>query len=218
MTKSYYEAGIRVLIFDFDGTLARQTLDFGHMRREATAAMAAYVPLPDRPELRTMELLALVGHETEAARQAQRAARDAIRRVEIEAAEESSLYPYVRPMLRRLGELGLSMAIATRNCSEAVSRVFPDAAEHCLVLTRDDVLRVKPHPLHVTTALDALGVAPENALMIGDHPMDIEAGKNAGTLTAGVATGDHSLEQLERCGPDYLAADGGELMRMLRIL
>lgn len=218
MPKSFTEAGIRALVFDFDATLARQAIDFDHMRREALAAAAAHVTLPDRPDLRTMELLALVGTATENTRNAQKAARDAIRKVEVAAAATSSLFPFVRPMLQRARELGLPMAIVTRNCREAVQTVFPDVTEHFTLLTRDDVPRVKPDPVHLTMALDRVRVMPEQALMIGDHPMDIEVGKNAGAMTAGVATGDHSLDDLRECGPDYLAADGGELMRMLRIL
>ena len=206
------------MVFDFDGTLARQTLDFAVMRREAVTAMSAFVVVPDRPELPTMELLALVGLATEAAREANRAARNAIRRVEVEAAAGSALFPFVRPMLTSLKARGLGMAVVTRNCSEAVRTVFPDIDRHSLLFTRDDVDRVKPHPEHLCRALAALGVAAEHTVMIGDHPMDIVVGKRAGTLTGGVATGEHSLEALRSHEPDFLAPDGEGLMRDLGIL
>lgn len=217
MAARYTEMGVTALVFDFDGTLARQTLDFAVMRREAAAAMAGHVAVPDRPELPTMELLALIGTKTAAARAARQAALAAVRRVEIEAAGKSSLFPYVRPMLARLRELGLGMGIITRNCPEAVSLVFPDVAEHCLLLTRDDVPKVKPDPGHLLQALEALGRRPENALMIGDHPMDIAVGKRAGSRTAGVATGGHSLEALLACSPDLAVPDGETLLRELGI-
>lgn len=214
----YRAQGIKALVFDFDGTLAIPTLDFATMRREAVRAMAAHVAVPDRPNLPTMELLALIGTGTEAARAAHAAALGAVRQVEIEAARRSSLFPFVRPMLGRLRELGLVMGIVTRNCPEAVAAVFPDAKEHGIVLTRDDVAHIKPDPRHLTDALALLRVAPENALMVGDHLMDIEVGKRAGTITAAVASGEHPREKLATAEPDYLAADGGELMRMLGIL
>ena len=209
--------GIKAFIFDFDGTLAQQTLDFKLMRREAVAALARFVSVPDRPELPTMELLDIVGEATEAARTARCAALEAVRRVESEAAKQSSLFPYVRPMLAALHAQGLVMAIITRNCPEAVRTVFPDIDAHSLLFTRDDVARVKPHPDHLLAAVDALGIEPEQALMIGDHPMDVMVGKRAGTFTAAVATGEHPLEALRTCEPDFLARNGNELMRRLGV-
>lgn len=214
----FQRRGIRALVFDFDGTLARQTLDFSVMRREALAAMARHVTVPDRPDLPVMELLALVGDATDAAVAARAAALEAVRAVEVRAARESSLFPFVRPMLARLGALGLAMGVVTRNCPEAVALVFPDAAAHCALFTRDDVSRVKPDPAHLVAALEQLRVPAAAALMIGDHPMDIEVGKRAGTLTGGVATGKHSLEELAACGPDFTARNGGDLMRELGVL
>ncbi len=216
--EEFRDKGIAALIFDFDGTLALPTLDFSVMRREAILAMKEYVAVPDAPNLPTMELLERIGTATDAALAARAAALAAVRRVETEAATRSVLFPFVRPMLARLKETGLAMAIVTRNCPEAVAAVFPDAAEHGPVLTRDDVPRVKPDPAHLFAALNLLRVAPAQALMVGDHAMDVEVGKRAKTLTAAVASGEHSLERLAACGPDYLAADGGELMRMLGIL
>ena len=214
----YRDRGIAALIFDFDGTLAVPALDFAVMRREAIRAMENHVTVPDRPDLPTMELLALIGTGTAAAKAARAAALEAVRNVEIEAAKQSSLFPFVRPMLARLRELGLGMAIVTRNCPEAVAAVFPDAAEHGPVLTRDDVPRVKPDPGHLIAALQRLNVPADNALMIGDHVMDIEVGKRAATLTAAVASGEHSLAKLAASGPDYIAPDGSSLMRLLGIL
>lgn len=217
MRKRYREMGITALVFDFDGTLAHQTLDFGVMRREALKAMAKHIDVPDRPDLPTMELLALVGTQTDRARAARCAALEAVRRVEVDAARESSLFPYVRPMIARIRDLGLDMAIVTRNCLEAVSTVFPDVLEHCLLLTRDDVAKVKPDPEHLLRALERLGREPQKAMMVGDHPMDIEVGKRAGSHTAGVATGGHSLETLRACSPDMAAPDGETLMHELGI-
>lgn len=217
MIPEYKRRGITALVFDFDGTLARSTLDFSVMRREAVAAMQQHVDVPRRPDLPTMELLGLIGTETEPARAARKAALKAVRDVEVGAARTSALFPFVRPMLARLKELGIAMGIVTRNCPEALALVFPDAADHCVVLTRDDVPHVKPDPDHLVRALERLEVLPEHAIMVGDHPMDITVGKRAGTLTAGVASGDHGLEELAACAPDYAEKNGAELMRRLGI-
>ncbi|MDR3073459.1 MAG: HAD family hydrolase [Deltaproteobacteria bacterium] len=218
MPPRYARLGIRALAFDFDGTLAVPTLDFAVMRQRALEAVARHVPPPAGPELPTMELLALVGTATEAARAARAAALLAVREVEVEAAAQSALFPFVRPMILRLKALGLGLAVITRNCPEAVMTVFPDIRDHCLLLTRDDVPRIKPHPDHLLAALEKLNAPPGNSLMTGDHPMDVETGKRAGSLTGAVASGEYSLDGLAAAKPDFLAPDGETLLRELEIL
>lgn len=211
--------GITALVFDFDGTLARQTIDFGVMRHEALRAMEQFVTLPQgAAEMRTMELLAQIGVATDAARNARDAALAAVRDVEIAAAKTSNLFPYVRPMLAALPKLGITAAIITRNCEEAVRTVFPDVRDHMPLFTRDDVKRIKPNPEHLEAALAALGVPPERTVMIGDHPMDVAVGKSVGALTAAVASGEHDMRSLAACSPDFIGEDGGEIMRILGIL
>jgi phosphoglycolate phosphatase len=137
----------------------------------------------------------------------------------VEAAAQSGLFPFTLSVLEALRAQGTAVAVVTRNCPEAVFRIFPALLEHvACVLTRDDVPRVKPHPEHINAALGIVGCEPGKCLMVGDHPMDIEAGKRAGTLTAGVASGDVSCECLREAGPDWLAQDVGELMRRRGVL
>jgi phosphoglycolate phosphatase len=54
--------------------------------------------------------------------------------------------------------------------------------------------------------------------MTGDHPMDVETGKRAGSLTGAVASGEYSLSGLAAAKPDFLAPDGETLLRELEIL
>ncbi len=211
----------KAVVFDFDGTLAVPTLDFILMRVRAMEALSAHSPVPVSTAQPAMEELARVCAllSPKAACEARAATLEAIALMEVEAATRSSLFPFVRPMLAAFRERSILCAVITRNCAAAVRTVFPDLDEHCsCLLTRDDVLHVKPHPEHLVRALAALRSSPEEALMVGDHPMDVQVGKRAGTRTAGLASGGTSLERLAQEGADYLAVDGGELMRMLGIL
>ena len=208
-------------MFDFDGTLAVQTLDFVLMRTRAMEALAPFLPqaaLPAKPTSPMMEelerLLSPLPAQTAAT--ARKAALNAARAVEIEAAQTAGLFAFTRPMLAALKAAGAKAGVVTRNCPEAVLTVFPDVAEYCgVVLTRDDVPLVKPHPDHLLRALDALGAPAGKALMVGDHPMDIAAGKAAGMATGGVAGGGTPLAGLAETGADFLADDAGRLLRDL---
>jgi phosphoglycolate phosphatase len=191
------------------------------MRAKAIEAMQRHGTVPERPELPTMELLALMGASLSATEE--RRLRDdvlaAVRAVEVEAARKSSLFPFVLPLFAACRDKGLSTGIVTRNCPEAVRIVFPEVESLCpCLLTRDHVPLVKPHPDHLLRALAILGKKPEEALMVGDHPMDIETGRSAGCRTAGVASGGTDLSGLAAEHPDYLAENAGCLIRALGIL
>jgi phosphoglycolate phosphatase len=56
------------------------------------------------------------------------------------------------------------------------------------------------------------------AFVIGDTPLDIQAGKGAGALTVAVATGTKSLEELQGHGPTHLFPDFRRSEDFLQIL
>ena len=68
----------------------------------------------------------------------------------------------------------------------------------------DTCVNHKPHPEPVERALGLLGVAPENALFVGDSPHDVESGRAARVMTVGVAWGAFSADELERAGADVV--------------
>jgi HAD superfamily hydrolase (TIGR01549 family) len=72
-------------------------------------------------------------------------------------------------------------------------------------------LRLKPAPDTVLAALAALDCGPSNALMVGDTPADILAGKAAGTRTCAVTYGFGAREALLQCAPDHMIEDFGQL-------
>jgi len=57
------------------------------------------------------------------------------------------------------------------------------------VVTREDTVRMKPHPMPIRLAAQQLGVSPEQCIMVGDTGVDIRSGKAAGALAVGVRSG-----------------------------
>jgi len=51
--------------------------------------------------------------------------------------------------------------------------------------------------------------------MIGDHPLDIQTGKAAGVMTAGVCSGNSSRDELVLAGADRVADDCQKLIELL---
>ena len=58
-----------------------------------------------------------------------------------------------------------------------------------VLITRNDVRRLKPHPLPVRMAAEKLGVSPQQCVMVGDTGVDVRSAKAAGALVIGVLCG-----------------------------
>ena len=65
----------------------------------------------------------------------------------------------------------------------------------------------KPAPDVILTALAALRARPQDCLMVGDSPADMEAGKRAGVRTCAVRYGYGKPEDLARFAPDFWIDD-----------
>lgn len=214
---------LKAIVFDFDGTLAIPTIDFNQMKLRAYEAVRLVYPqLPDLNGMPMLEWLTLAKEQAACDSphllpDMDKAAINAAKEVELEAAKKSDVFNWVRPLLTELIECDITPCIVTRNCAEAVRIVFPDVDDFCpVLLTRDDVPVVKPDPDHLHRALVLANCTPAEAMMTGDHIMDIHTGKAAGTLTAGVCTGEATRQELENEQPDFIATNCWELFQQLK--
>lgn len=189
------------------------TLDFASMKNEVEKIMAKYVPesvIRDLDDLYILEMVyAAESRLGPAGPTLREEVFDKLRELEVEGADEKALYPYTRDVLSALRRKGLRIGLITRNCRAAVEKVFPDVGGYVdAIAAREDVTVVKPHPDHVTAMLALLGhVDPTKALVVGDHPTDIHAGKAAGTATAGVLTGRTEKAVLVETGATFIIED-----------
>ena len=132
---------------------------------------------------------------------------------ELKAAARTLPFPETRRTLVGLRQAGKQIAVVTRNCSEAVVRVFDDIEQYCdIVLARDQVTHLKPDPRHVRQALDALGTNASMAAMVGDGRMDMSLGRELGMYCVGVLNGSSSEEQLINAGANLVIAEIHELL------
>lgn len=213
---------LQALLFDFDGTLAHLTIDFTRLRRSITALAEPFLgeePEPSPlPVLEWLDELAdeIRGFDHALGQEFHSRGRLVIQATELDAARNAALFPFTRPLLARLRASGIKTGILTRNSTAAVKVVFPDVDQCCdAFLAREDAPQVKPHPAHALAVLERLGVEPERALLVGDHPLDVETARRAGLLAAAVVSGHATREALAAAGPDYLAGDCEALLDQL---
>ncbi|MGC8493068.1 MAG: HAD family hydrolase [Syntrophobacteraceae bacterium] len=204
---------IDCFVFDFDGTLAELRLDFAAMKQQLNILGGRYLAcVPPEPFLPALEWVSYLEGEI-----GKRGADSAgfrsealalICGMEMEAAKSGALFPFTRPLLRMLRAKGVKTAIITRNSEAAVRVVFPDLSEFCpAFLARDHVRSPKPDPAHAMSALAYVRAEPRKAIMIGDHPLDIQTGKAAGMWTGGVCTGSATRSDLLAAGADWVSDD-----------
>ena len=75
--------------------------------------------------------------------------------------------------------------------------------------------RMKPHPEPLLYAAKAMGVAPQECLMIGDTTIDIRTGKSAGAQTVGVLCGFGTESELRRAGANMILRTTSDLLAVL---
>jgi pyrophosphatase PpaX len=128
------------------------------------------------------------------------------------------LYPGVAEVLAALRADGHPMAIVTSKFHAGAVKALTHVAciEHFgAIIGGDSAEFAKPRPEPVLLALEKLGRAPDNAIMIGDSPHDIRAGNAAGVETAAVLWGPFTREQLVPAEPTYWLGSIGELPLLL---
>jgi phosphoglycolate phosphatase len=78
------------------------------------------------------------------------------------------------------------------------------ANRFCVILGGDSTQKPKPDPEALYRAMDSCKAAASETAMVGDSPVDIQAGKSAGVTTCGVLGGFRPQEELEASGCDLI--------------
>ena len=214
---------IKTIIFDFDGTLAKLNIDFNEMRKAVEDLILSYgIEICELPKSHILEMIKIVQiaiHERSPKKSLNfyREANGIIENIEMKAAARGELFDDAKELLDVLKKQKISYGIITRNCARAVKIVFPDISHYCpAVVCRDDVKNVKPDPEHILTALTKLNSLSENTLMTGDHPLDIETGRNAGCLTCGVLTGRTLKKDFIEAGADLVLKKACNILNLIK--
>lgn len=129
-------------------------------------------------------------------------------------------YETVFETIKTLKEHGFKLGIVTTKIRDTVNmglKLTKLGQFFDVVVTLDDVDNAKPHPEPVLNALAQLDSKPEEAIMVGDNHHDVEAGKNAGTQTAGVSWSVKGREYISSYNPDYLLERMSDLLPIVGV-
>ncbi len=100
--------------------------------------------------------------------------------------EQTTLFPGMDQQLRNLEERGIAWGIVTNKPSrftEPLLRQLQLDKRCATTICPDHVSNRKPHPEPIYLACKQLDIRPADAVYVGDHRRDIDAGRNAGMKT-----------------------------------
>jgi pyrophosphatase PpaX len=111
----------------------------------------------------------------------------------------TALFPGAAETVRALKAAGHPIGVVTAKIEAGAERTLRHVGlrdQVDLIVAADTVEKSKPDPMPVRHALEQLDRAPAEAVMIGDSPHDLAAGRGAGTATVGVCWGAATREAL----------------------
>lgn len=127
-------------------------------------------------------------------------------------------FQHVPEVLAELDKRGIVMGVVTtkqKNTVEMGLRLCQIERYMRSVVTIEDVANPKPHPEPVLKAMKELSAEQETTLMVGDSRYDIEAAKQAGIDSAGVAWSLKGEEYLRQYEPTYMLQDMRDLLTIV---
>jgi phosphoglycolate phosphatase len=208
-------AGVRVLIFDLDGTLIDSKLDLAL----AVNATRESIGLPALAHERVFSyvgngaptLIRLALGEGASEEAVQEALKFFLQYYRAHMLDNTVLYPGVREGLEQLG--GREMAVLTNKpvrFSEAIIEGLGLARYFRFIYGGNSFERKKPDPMGVEVLLRDLQARPAEAMMVGDSEVDVKTARSAGIWACGVSYGLGS-ERLIEFPPDVLVDSLSEL-------
>ena len=216
------ERDIKLVIFDFDGTLAdtkeniiltfQMTMKELGVEIKSRQECAATIGL-------TLEDAFKVLYPGMAAEK-YILLRDTYRRIFKENRKilVPGLFPDVMETLEELRRRGYLMSIASSRQSPSLQSFLEDMKIAHLfeyAVGGDNVEHPKPAPDAVLQILRHYNLSAEEAFVVGDMPFDINMATNAGVKSCGVTWGNADAAQLRESGANYVIDKMSQLLEIL---
>lgn len=199
--------GLRLIVFDVDGTLVDSQADI--LAAMASAFDRVGLDVPTREQVLGIVGLSLDVAMSRLAPETDQKTRNVMvegykdayvaLRAQTGAAQSSPLYPGAREVLEQLHQIpDVLLGVATGKSRRGLDKLIQAHALDRVFVTQQvaDHHPSKPHPSMLFQAMKDTGVAPEDTAMIGDTSFDMEMARAAGVHAIGVGWGYHPVSAL----------------------
>lgn len=211
----------KLVIFDLDGTLLDTIGDLAAAGNHTLAEMG----FPQHPEDRfrqfvgngipkLIERMLPEGHD----RQTEEAAYERFMEYYSQhKCDHTKPYPGMAELVRELRANGVICGANSNKAHEFTQELIrlnfgEDITE---VIGFGAGFQPKPDPGAALEIIRRTGVAPEQALYVGDSNVDIRTGHNAGIAVCGALWGFRGYDELAAENPTYFARDAAELRKII---
>jgi phosphoglycolate phosphatase len=210
---------IDLILFDLDGTLVDSQIDVTNAINHALSSLGLATIAPDRLFAtvwdgiqKTFEKLLGPMDDVTCTR-----AVDLYREYYADhLLDNTRPYPGVPEMLEKLS--GKTMAVVSNKREIPVLHILEGAGIAIyfdMVVGGDSLPAHKPDPLPILHVLNRYRMPPDRALIVGDSPHDMAAGRAAGIGTCAVTYGYHPISQLIETGPEWTIHSIEELPNLI---
>jgi HAD superfamily hydrolase (TIGR01549 family) len=221
---------ISAVIFDLDGTLVTFSLDVKACRTEIINYLAEQEIPRELFSLKETGFDMLIKAEKHLKTKPttkttfpniKRKVHSIVEKHELMSAKVTKIFPGIPETLKSLKDMNLKLALCTISGKKATKFILERFnLEHFfdVVITRDQVSEVKPHPEHLEAVLDALNVLPQNSLLVGDSVKDVVCASRVNILSVGVTTGLSTKKNLVSSGANYIASSANDVTKLIQSL
>ena len=219
------DGAVRAVLFDMDGVLfdsmPNHAYAWSHAMTQFGLAMTAEEAYMNegRTGSGTIDILAQRfwgRNATEEEKQRIYAAKSAL----FNTLPEAKPMPGAREALEAARECGAKIVLVTGSAQlsliEHLELHYPGFFRKELMVTAFDVKRGKPNPEPYLMGLEKAGVRAEEAVVVENAPLGVEAGRAAGIFTIAANTGPLPDEVLKQSGADIVVAGMHEVAQLLR--
>lgn len=200
----------RVVVFDFDGTLADTWRDLATALNRTLAD--AGLPPVRGPQVQAwigdgaLKLLANALPEAERAPERLEPHYERFRaHYDACCLDTTELYPGISACLAALA--GESLAVLSNKPARFLDRIIAGLGlkeQFGVVIGGDTLAMRKPDPALLAHVIERLGARPAEIWMVGDSAVDVETGRAAGARTIGCGWGLRGREELVAAGCEFL--------------
>ncbi|WP_018872534.1 HAD family hydrolase [Thioalkalivibrio sp. ALJ16] len=214
--------GLRLVVFDWDGTLMDSPLRIVHCLQRAAEALG--VEVRDEAALRNIIGLGVDAAVRELYPEADAAFvhrfATAYRACYLEAgdAPPTPLYPGVARLLDWLDAREVLLAVATSKSRRGLDQALEvtGLGARFVATATGDEHPSKPHPAMLEHVMERAGVERTRTRMVGDSVYDLQMARHAGVPAVAVTHGVHSRDRLRAEAPLALQTDLEALLEVFR--
>ena len=129
-----------------------------------------------------------------------------------------TLFPHVSDTLETLSQHGITLSVASSRGHKSLVELLEmlKVRHHfSMIVGVDDVNKAKPDPEVILYTLKSMALNASDAIMVGDMPVDVATGRNAGVRACALTYGNASRYALIKSNPDYIFDHFNQMLTLL---